>query len=472
MVVNYTRFLRDETRITSKPERVRKNEKWAGKEKEKEMKKRKVMGLLLAALMGVLITTPVLAVGENDFEGSGGENLYEAEQPGLEAITPASGTCGENLTWSLDENGTVRISGNGPMTDYEYGAQSPFGADKGKQNTMGIKEVIFEEGVTHIGKLAFSKLESLESIQLSTTVTSISSSAFVRSGLKGSLTIPGNVLSIGINAFGGCNNLTTVVLEEGVQEIGDMAFANNPMLTSVTIPASVTIIGNSIVPRGQDAVKYYGHEITIYGEAGSAAQAFAEENGNPFVAVVKMPFVDVAEDDPYYGEIEDVFKRGLMTGMSENYFGLDEEMNRAFMAAVMYRRAGYPETSFEPVFPDVKEDDWFAASAIWARYTDNIYGYENGNFGATDALTREQLCTILWRYAVTTDGADNTARADLSDSPDVDKITDFAQEAVSWCVAEGIFESRDGRLAAWENATRGEFAVMLSRYLKAVGADR
>ena len=291
------------------------------------------------------------------------------------------------------------------------------------------------------------------------------------SGLTGSLTIPGNVLSIGRTAFVSCKNLTTVVLEDGVQEIGNMAFANNPMLTSVTIPASATTI-DSIVPRGQDAVKYYGHEITIYGEAGSAAQAFAEENGNLFVAIVKMPFADVTQDNPYYDEIEDVFKRGLMTGMSEDCFGLNEEMNRAFMAAVMYRRAGYPETPFEPVFPDVKEDDWFAASAIWARSTNNIYGYEDGNFGATDALTREQLCTILWRYAVTTDGADNTARADLSGFPDADKITDFAQEAVSWCVAEGIFEARDGRLDAWENATRAEFAVMLSRYLKVVGADK
>lgn len=422
------------------------------------------MGLLLAALMGVLITTPVLAAEENDFEGMGEENLYEAEQPGLEAVTPASGTCGENLTWSLDENGTVRISGSGPMTDYEYGAQSPFVPDVGEPS-LGIKEVVFEEGVTHIGNYAFQALRSLESISISTSVTSIGFLAFAQSGLK-NVIIPGNVVSIGANAFNGCRSLTSVVLEDGVQEIGRWAFVNDTMLTSVTIPASVTNLDEPI-PWGQGFEK-----ITIYGEAGSAAQAYAEEKGISFMAIVKMPFSDVAEDDPYYDEIEDVFKRGLMTGMSENYFGLNEEMNRAFMAAVMYRRAGYPETPFEEVFPDVKADDWFAACAIWARSTDNIYGYENGNFGATDALTREQLCTILWRYAVTTDGADNTARADLSDFPDADKITDFAQEAVSWCVAEGIFEARDGRLAAWENATRAEFAVMLSRYLKVVGADR
>ena len=85
-----------------------------------------------------------------------------------------------------------------------------------------------------------------------------------------------------------------------------------------------------------------------------------------------------------------------------------------------------------------------------------------------DALTRGQLYTILWRYAVTTDGADNTARADVSSFPDNDKIYDFTQEAISWCVATGIFEARDGRLDAWQNATRAEFAVMLSSYLKVV----
>ena len=183
---------------------------------------------------------------------------------------------------------------------------------------------------------------------------------------------------------------------------------------------------------------------------------------------IMLPFTDVDETDWYYDAIVDVYHRGLMTGMDPTTFAPELELNRAFLAAVMYRRAGYPETPFEPVFPDVKEDDWFAASAIWARSTDNIYGYEDGNFGATDDLNREQLCTILWRYADTTDGYDNTVRADLSGFPDANKISEFAQDAVSWCVATGIFEDRNGRLAAWETATRAELAVMLSRYLAMV----
>ena len=79
------------------------------------------------------------------------------------------------------------------------------------------------------------------------------------------------------------------------------------------------------------------------------------------------------------------------------------------------------------------------------------------------------LSQLLWRYAETTDGYDNSARADISKYPDVTKVTDFAKDAISWCVAEGIFEPRGERIAAWEPATRAELAVMLSRYLKVVG---
>ena len=185
-----------------------------------------------------------------------------------------------------------------------------------------------------------------------------------------------------------------------------------------------------------------------------------------------LPFEDVNVSDWYYDGVADLYAKSLMFGMNPTTFGPELEMNRAFMAAVMYRRAGSPETPFEPVFPDVKETDWFAECSIWARATGNIFGYEDGNFGATDLLNREQLCTILWRYATTTDGGDDTARADLSEYPDVDKISDFANESISWCVATGIFVERDGRIAAWEPVTRAEFAVMLSRYLQVVGAER
>ena len=95
--------------------------------------------------------------------------------------------------------------------------------------------------------------------------------------------------------------------------------------------------------------------------------------------------------------------------------------------------------------------------------------YNEGTFGPTDELNREQLCTILWRYAVTTDGVDNSAKANLEDYPDSKRVSDFAKDAISWCIATGIFEDRDGRLDAWQPATRAELAVMLSRYLAVAG---
>ncbi|MBR1814957.1 MAG: S-layer homology domain-containing protein [Lachnospiraceae bacterium] len=182
-----------------------------------------------------------------------------------------------------------------------------------------------------------------------------------------------------------------------------------------------------------------------------------------------LPYTDVPDDYPYYDEIEDMYVSGLMTGMTATTFEPETTLNRAFMAAVLYRRAGYPKQVYRPVFPDVKADDWFADCVLWAQASGNILGYNEGTFGPTDFLTREQLCTILWRYAVTTDNSDNSARASLDSFPDSARITEFALDAVSWCVATGIFEDRNGRLDAWQPATRAELAVMMSRYLKVVG---
>ena len=97
-----------------------------------------------------------------------------------------------------------------------------------------------------------------------------------------------------------------------------------------------------------------------------------------------------------------------------------------------------------------------------------IYGYNDGRFGPADYLNREQLCTILWRYASEVDGYDNTARAGLGCYADSAKISPFAVEAVEWCEACGILNDRDGRICAWENASRADCAVMLSRYMKVI----
>ena len=144
-----------------------------------------------------------------------------------------SGTCGENLTWTLTYNGVLTISGTGDMKDYSQW--------NGKKDI--IKNVIVMYGVTSIGEGAFIGCSSLTSITIPNSVTSIGGWAFQSCSSLTSVTIPNSVTSIGEYAFSDCSSLTSVTIPNSVTSIGECAFYGCTSLTSITIPNSVTSIG-------------------------------------------------------------------------------------------------------------------------------------------------------------------------------------------------------------------------------------
>ena len=196
------------------------------------------------------------------------------------------GICGENLTWSLDVEGTLTVSGTGDMYDYKSNEQVPWDAIKDR-----IWEIVIEDGVTHIGNwtfrdcgnathvtmadsvtsigdFAFCECWKLENVRISENVTSIGSGAFLECFMlkrfvipKGvtciadktfllcteltSVSIPDSVTSIGDSAFSNCGKLLEIWIPDGVTSIGDGAFALCSSLTSIEIPAGVTRIGNA-----------------------------------------------------------------------------------------------------------------------------------------------------------------------------------------------------------------------------------
>ena len=152
----------------------------------------------------------------------------------------ASGTCGDNLTWKLDDEGTLTISGKGAMTEWVNRDSAPW---KTYSNT--INKVVIQPGVTSIGGDAFSECKNLTSITIPESVTSIGISAFSGCFNLKSITIPEGVTSIKNGAFCGCGALTSVTIPEGVTSIGVEAFEGCSSLTSITIPEGVTSIGRS-----------------------------------------------------------------------------------------------------------------------------------------------------------------------------------------------------------------------------------
>ena len=162
-----------------------------------------------------------------------------------EDIIVKSGKCGENLTWTLDRNGLLTISGTGEMTDYPHGTSAPW-------INLFVKEAIVESGVTSIGDSAFrssnSFLTDLVEITLPETLVSIGNMAFYNSGIK-EISIPDSVTFIGSSAFEGCA-IKEVVIPDSVKTIGEKAFAGGTFtgsaLTYVQLPKGLTEIPDNM----------------------------------------------------------------------------------------------------------------------------------------------------------------------------------------------------------------------------------
>ena len=151
----------------------------------------------------------------------------------LAADIVASGTCGaegdgSNLTWTLDSEGVLTISGSGDMHDYVY--SSPW-----HENGNQIRSALMENGVTGIGNFAFFECISLTSMTIPDSVTCIGNCAFKDCSSLASVTIPDSVASIGVYAFCGCTSLKSVTIPDSVTSIGDYAFGFCTSLTGIWV---------------------------------------------------------------------------------------------------------------------------------------------------------------------------------------------------------------------------------------------
>lgn len=164
----------------------------------------------------------------------------------------ASGKCGaegNNLTWTLDENGVLTISGNGEMADYEsdmsyyaslysYYTTSPW-----KRSWSNINTIVIEEGVNYIGNYAFYKCSNLESIEFPDSLVSIGEFAFASCTNLDRIKLPSGINTIERSAFSNCQSVTNVEFSEGLVSIGDYAFYSCTSLESIIFPKTLTTIG-------------------------------------------------------------------------------------------------------------------------------------------------------------------------------------------------------------------------------------
>lgn len=181
---------------------------------------------------------------------------------------------------------------------------------------------------------------------------------------------------------------------------------------------------------------------------------------------VTLPYTDVTPDAWYYDTVADVYQKGLMTGMNPTTFAPAETLARAQFAIILYRMESEPDIAFEATFKDVTDGQWYTDAILWAADASVVTGYSNGNFGPADKINREQMATMMFRYA-NAKGLDTSQRADFSSYPDAGSVSPFAKDAMSWCVANGIISGDNGRLNPQGETARAVCATIISRFYNA-----
>ncbi len=151
----------------------------------------------------------------------------------LAADTVAEGTCGEKLTWRLDGDGILTISGTGATEDFS--AAAPWAAYKAQ-----IKSAVVGEGVTRLGNYAFSGCGNLTNVSLPSSLTELGDETFRACHSLSRITIPNGVTRLGDRAFFACSGLTEVRLSAKLERIGGYAFESCTALRQIELPQGMT----------------------------------------------------------------------------------------------------------------------------------------------------------------------------------------------------------------------------------------
>ena len=183
-----------------------------------------------------------------------------------------------------------------------------------------------------------------------------------------------------------------------------------------------------------------------------------------------VTFTDMPEYKNWaHAGIDFVLSKGLFNGMSTTTFGPDKTMTRAMLVTVLWRSVGEPEAT-NADFKDVPQGQWYSKAVSWAAEQGIVNGMGDGSFRPDNQISREQLATILFRFA-TFEKRDSSDRADLGIFPDGKAVQSYAVEAMQWAVAEGlvngVFDSNVGItfLRPGGSATRAQVATILMRFL-------
>ena len=179
----------------------------------------------------------------------------------------------------------------------------------------------------------------------------------------------------------------------------------------------------------------------------------------------RNPYSDVRTSDWFYDSVRFMSWNGLVSGTSATTFSPHEMTSRAMLVTILYRMEGSPSVSNSNMFADVSSSAWFGSAVNWAAREGIVAGGEDGLFHPNDAITREQMASILYRYAQYR-GLNTNATSDIASRfIDYPRISGYAVTPMSWAYAHGIISGTSAyTLSPTGTASRAEVTTMLARF--------
>ncbi len=362
----------------------------------------------------------------------------------------ASGQCGDNAYWSFDAStGTLTITGTGAIWDYDImdpETRSPF-----YEINSDIDKIVISDGVTHIGSCSFNYTNITELV-LPKSVTSFGWGAFYNNKNLVTFEITGEATEISPQMFAYCSSLKTIKIPRSVNKIDVAAFNECPSLTTVYFTGSQEEWDEIEIENANDCLL----NANIYKWTFDIIDS-------------SKKFTDVSASFWAKPGIDYVLSNGYMNGVGDGTrFDPNGSMTRAMVVTVLYRLDGSPHfDGGHPPFSDIEAGSWYHNAVAWAYHNNIVTGTSASTFSPNGNVTREQLATILYRYA-NYKGYDTSASASLSKFPDGSSVNSWAEIALSWANGAGLITgaSKNGQtvLDPQGEASRAQVATILMRF--------
>lgn len=192
---------------------------------------------------------------------------------------------------------------------------------------------------------------------------------------------------------------------------------------------------------------------------------FKSNTATTNLPIADLSLTDIQTGTWYYEAVQYVYNKGVMTGESYALFGPHTNLKRAMLVEILYRMENSPVVSLNTPFIDITNNLWYSKAVAWASYNGIINGYENSMFEPWRNVTREEMSTILKRYADYKGYNLSTNRISVNYN-DINKISAWATDAMQWALDCGLINGDNKMLMPQADVSRAEAAAILMRFDK------